>query len=183
VAIEVIFETHSWTEDNEARIATGWLPGRLSQLGEELAAAMGSRRRADRCAAIFSSDLARARQTVEVAFPDAELPVLFDWRLRECDYGELNGHPLEELEHEAHIDAPFPGGESWREAIARVERAIGDLHPRWHDRRVLIVGHYATKLALDHLVLGEPVEDLVAAPFTWQEGWEYLVPSNRGSRP
>jgi 2,3-bisphosphoglycerate-dependent phosphoglycerate mutase len=177
--IEVVFETHSWTEDNEARIATGWLPGRLSAAGEELAAALGRRRRDDRCAAIFSSDLARARHTVEIAFPYEELPVFFDWRLRECDYGALNGHPLEELEHEAHIDAPFPQGESWRQAIARVERAIKDLHPRWDGSRVLIVGHVATRLALDHLVLGKPVEDLVSAPFDWQEGWEYVLPITR----
>jgi len=33
VGIEIVFETHSTTEDNEAGRATGWLPGRLSEQG------------------------------------------------------------------------------------------------------------------------------------------------------
>ena len=32
MAIEVVFETHALTEDNERGFATGWLPGRLSEL-------------------------------------------------------------------------------------------------------------------------------------------------------
>jgi hypothetical protein len=37
MAIEVVFETHSMTEDNERGRATGWLPGRLSEQGRVLA--------------------------------------------------------------------------------------------------------------------------------------------------
>jgi len=33
VAIELVFETHSTSEDNEAGRAAGWLPGGLSQRG------------------------------------------------------------------------------------------------------------------------------------------------------
>ena len=35
MTVEIIFETHSITVDNEAGIATGWLPGRLSAAGRE----------------------------------------------------------------------------------------------------------------------------------------------------
>jgi len=30
VSVEIVFETHSISVDNERGIATGWLPGRLS---------------------------------------------------------------------------------------------------------------------------------------------------------
>jgi len=33
VAIELVFETHSMTVDNEQKHATGWLPGQLSERG------------------------------------------------------------------------------------------------------------------------------------------------------
>jgi hypothetical protein len=49
VAIEVVFETHSITEDNEQGRATGWLPGRLSPRGRELARELGLRRRDVEC--------------------------------------------------------------------------------------------------------------------------------------
>lgn len=179
MAVQVVFETHSTTEDNESGVATGWLPGQLSAAGEEQARRMGSRRRGDGLRAILSSDLRRARQTVAIAFPEPQVPIFFDRRLRECDYGAMNGGSVGGSDREAHVDVPYPGGESWREAVGRVEEAVRDLLPRWDGSRVLLVGHTATRWALDHLVLGTSVEDLVAAPFEWHEGWEYLVTSDR----
>jgi 2,3-bisphosphoglycerate-dependent phosphoglycerate mutase len=178
VAIQLVYETHSISEDNERGAATGWLPGRLSEHGRKRAAELGRRRRDDGLAAVFSSDLARAAETAEIAFGRSPVPVLLDWRLRECDYGERNGMTAAEMHAYRHeyLDEPYPGGESWRQAVARVGRFLGDLPLRWSGRRVLIVGHVATRWALDHLVGGTPLEDLVAADFAWQEGWEYLLP-------
>src|SRR5262245_42786085 len=51
MSIEIVFETHALSEDNERGIATGWLPGRLSERGGANAAEMG------RCA---SATLGRA---------------------------------------------------------------------------------------------------------------------------
>jgi broad specificity phosphatase PhoE len=51
--IEIVFESHSTSEDNEAGRATGWLPGRLSAAGRAQAAELGERRRDDGIAAVF----------------------------------------------------------------------------------------------------------------------------------
>jgi len=69
--------------------------------------------------------------------------VLYDWRLRECDYGQLNGMPAEEMHRGrlGHLDRPYPGGESWRQAVARADGFLGDLPSRWDGQRVLIIGH------------------------------------------
>lgn len=40
---------------------------------------------------------------------------------------------------------------------------------------MLLVGHSANRRALDHLLLGASLDELVAAPFVWREGWEYLL--------
>lgn len=178
MTIQIVYETHSLTEDNEHGIATGWLPGRLSERGRELAHELGQRRRDDGLAAVFSSDLGRAAQTASIAFGGSPLPVLLDWRLRECDYGERNGSPAGTLlaRRGDHLDEPYPGGESWRQAVDRVGRFLGDLPLRWSGQRVLVIGHTATRWGLDHLIRGLPLEDLVAADFSWQEGWEYQLP-------
>src|SRR5262245_17997040 len=97
MAVEIVFETHALTEDNENGVATGWLPGRLSARGRENAMAMGRRRREDGIAAVFCSDLRRSVETAELAFGATGLPLFLDWRLRECDFGELNGAPGERL--------------------------------------------------------------------------------------
>ncbi len=175
--IELIFETHSTTEDNEAGRATGWLPGRLSARGREQARELGRRRPAAGIAAVFCSDLARAVETADIAFGGTGIPVLHDWRLRECDYGARNGMPAAEMHahRSEHLDHPYPGGESWRQAVARAERFLGDLPLRWGGRRVLVIGHVATRWGLEHAIGGVPVEDLMAADFAWQPGWEYRL--------
>jgi broad specificity phosphatase PhoE len=178
VTVDIVFETHATSEDNERGVATGWLPGRLSPAGREQARELGGRRREEDLAAVFSSDLRRAAETVELAFAGSTVPVLHDWRLRECDYGRLNGAPTAEVHghRRRYLDEPYPGGESWRQAVARVGRALDDLPSRWDGARVLVVGHVATRWALDHLAGRRSLDDLVDADFAWQPGWRYRWP-------
>jgi 2,3-bisphosphoglycerate-dependent phosphoglycerate mutase len=177
VPIELVFETHSTSEDNEAGRAAGWRPGGLSERGRTQAHELGQRRSSDGIAAVFSSDLTRAAQTAAIAFGRTGIPVLHDWRLRECDYGQCTGMPAAEL-HPArreHLDRPYPGGESWRQAAARVGRFLGDLPLRWTGQRVLVIGHGATRWGLDHFIGGVPLEELAEQDFAWRPGWEYRV--------
>lgn len=177
MTIQVVFETHSTTLDNEQGRATGWLPGQLSPQGREQARLLGRRRADDGIAAVFSSGLARAVQTATEAFGRSAIPVLHDWRLRECDYGQQNGMAVAELHarRREHLDRPYPGGESWRQASARVGRFLSDLPLRWQGQRVLVIGHVATRWGLDHFLGGVPLEDLVGEDFAWREGWEYRL--------
>ena len=177
MAITIVFETHALSEDNELGVASGWAHSRLSEHGREQARELGARRRDDDLAAAFSSDLARAVETAEVAFDESDLTILLDWRLRECDYGERNAEPAEAhgQDRAAHLDEPFPGGESWRQATDRVGSFLRDLTPRWDGARVLVIGHVATRWGLDHYVNGVPLEDLVNEVFEWRPGWEYRL--------
>ena len=177
MAIELVFETHSITVDNEQGRATGWRPGQLSEQGRTQARELGRRRSGDQITAVFSSDLARAAETATVAFAGSAIPVLYDWRLRECDYGHHSGMPVAELHagRREHLNRPYPGGESWRQAIARVGRFLGDLPLRWDGQRVLVIGHVATRWGLDHFLSGVALEDLIEQDFAWQEGWEYQI--------
>ena len=119
MAIELVFEAHAMTVDNEQGRATGWLPGELSEQGRIQARQLGRRRIGDHITAVFSSDLVRAAQTASVPFGQSAIPVLHDWRLRECDCGQRNGMPAAELHasRREYLDWPYPGGESWRRAI------------------------------------------------------------------
>jgi broad specificity phosphatase PhoE len=178
MAIALVYETHSTTTDNENGIATGWLEGRLSQAGRAQAEALGERRRDDGLVAVFTSDLGRAIETAEIAFAGTEVPVQQDWRLRECNYGELNGGSASDIERQrvGRIDEPFPGGESYRQVVERTRRFLNDLCPEFDGSRVLLIAHSANRWALQHLLLGASLEEVVAAPFGWQEGWEYALP-------
>jgi len=178
VALQLVYETHAITTDNEAGIATGWLPGRLSARGRETAAELGARRRDDGLAAVFVSDLERALETVRIAFRGASVDVVIDERLRECNYGRLNGMPRAQLDAEraSHIEAPWPDGESYRDVVARTAALLAELAATRDGQRILVIAHSANKVALDHLLLGAPLADLLRDGLDWQPGWEYVVP-------
>lgn len=178
MSIEVVFETHALSEDNERGIVTGWLPGRLCERGRANAADMGRRRRDDGITAVFTSDLRRAAETAEIAFGGTDMPILHDWRLRECDFGTRNGSPAAEVKADRldYCDRPYPVGESHAQAIGRVARFLADLPTRWAGKRVMVIGHLATYRALEHVTTGRTVQDLVADAFEWRaHGWEYRL--------
>ena len=169
----VVYETHSTSEHNEAGIATGWLGGTLSAAGRAQAVELGRRRRDDGIELVVASDLWRAVETAAIAFEGTSIPLCVDWRLRECDYGEMNGMPRVLLDEQRvrRVDEPWPGGESWRQAVARVSSFLDEVR----GERVLLIGHVATRWALDHRVSGRPLEDLAAEDFDWRPGWEYRL--------
>jgi len=181
VTVHLVFETHATTVDNENGIATGWLPGELSEEGLDNARELGRRRRDDGLDVVITSDLARAVQTVDLAFAGADVPILTDARLREVDYGDLNGAPVEVIQRQrrSRIDTPFPGGQSYRETTDAMRGLLDELLRDRAGQRVLLVGHAATRFALDHILTARPLEAAVVAPFAWREGWSYELTTER----
>jgi broad specificity phosphatase PhoE len=169
VSVEIAFEFHSTSTDNEAGVASGWSDPPLSEAGRERAKELGERRRGERIDAVFCSDLRRAVETAELAFGE-RVPVHSDRRLREYDYGIMTRAPVEQMhaERPARIETPFPEGESLRDVATRVGEFLDDLARDWDGKRVVLIGHGATKLALDHLLGGMTLKDAAGQAFTWQ---------------
>lgn len=177
MTVDVTLETHATSVDNERGIATGWGDEGLSDLGRMQAAEMGERWRGHDLAGVFTSDLRRAVETAQIAFGDSGIAFRTEPRLRECDYGVLTGHPVDEIEavRASRVDEAFPGGESYRDVVARVGEMLRDVGADFADGRLLLVGHRATYYALEHLLGGKELEQVVGEPFRWQPGWSYKL--------
>jgi len=134
---------------------------------------------------VFTSDLRRAVETAEIAFAGAGIPILHDWRLRECNYGTRNGAPAVELHRDKtrYVIKPYPDGESWTEAVERVGWFLRDLAQAHDGRRVLLIGHVATRWGLEHHLEDRVVAELVAASFEWQLGWEFELATGCEQQP
>ena len=72
---------------------------------------------------------------------------------------------------------PYPGGQSYQDVVAATADFLRDLAAHWDGSRVLIVAHSANQWALDVLLAGAALEELVKAPFAWQAGWHYTLPT------
>jgi broad specificity phosphatase PhoE len=174
--LRVVFETHSTSLDNEAGLASGWFDADLSAIGEAQARALGTRRRDDRLATVFCSDLSRSFRTAEIAFGDRGVPIVRDARLRECHYGDLTRRPAAEIElrRTQHLLRPFPNGESYQQVVDRVSAWLDETARRFEAGTVLVIGHRATFYALECLLDGSTLHDAVTAPWAWQPGWTYV---------
>ncbi|MCP4226178.1 MAG: hypothetical protein GY773_22820 [Actinomycetia bacterium] len=66
--------------------------------------------------------------------------------------------------------------------LRAITSAVGATAHRWArarsssgQRRVLVIGHVATRWALQHYLEGRPLAELVTEGFDWQLGWEYQL--------
>jgi len=174
--IEIIFEAHGTTFDNEAHLASGHNDVALSPLGIKQSKEMGERYKDDHFDAIFCSDLQRSYKSAEIGF-GSKWPIIKDARLRECDYGDFTQKPGELVgaEKPQRINEPFPNGESYTQTTARMKSFLQDLLKNYNGKRVMIIGHRATQWGLDNLINGVPLAQLAVADFKWQPGWEYKL--------
>ncbi|HYK94650.1 MAG TPA: histidine phosphatase family protein [Candidatus Dormibacteraeota bacterium] len=184
MSIELVYETHAITTDNERGIATGWRPGKLSPAGRRGAEELGARRQTDGTEIVYVSDLQRAFETAVIAFAGSSTPIVRDWRLRECNYGRLNGMRRARLEAQRtqHLVEPWPDGESYTDVVFRTAQFLEELAME-DSGRVLVIAHSANHWAIEHLLLGKDLGALVEAGMTWQPGWEYNLPERWEQSP
>ena len=171
---------HGTTFDNEAAISSGWKNVRLSPLGLEQNKALRKQVEGWHFDAVYSSDLHRAVATAESLF-ESRMKIIYDERLRECNYGQYNGFPSAEVEplQERHIHDPFPGGESYEQVKQRVGAMVQKIRRDHPDGRVAIVSHKAPQLAMEVLLKGKSWEQAFAEDWrntgSWQPGWGYRI--------
>jgi broad specificity phosphatase PhoE len=102
-------------------------------------------------AAIVSSPRLRARDTAHAIAEPHTLPVTVLDRLRELEFGELEGRTYDEISvsrpelHEQCMTEPtavrFPGGEGYPDLHARVVDAVAQLRATYGRQTVVVVTH------------------------------------------
>lgn len=172
--MRVRFVTHSTSLDNEAGLASGQCNVSLSALGFREARHQALLFREPLpYEAVYCSDLLRALQTAQVIFGRSKVPTFPDARLREVDYGEWSRQPSAWLAERRleHVQQPFPGGESYNQAISRVLEFFGEI--RKVRRNIVVIGHQVTHYALEIAATGITLEQCLSTPFEWQRWWDY----------
>lgn len=179
MAVNITYFVHCTTTDNEQGIATGWLPGELSEVGRQQAIKLGEQTADREFDVVICSDLQRAVETTKLCWGD-KYPVVQDERLRECNYGDMNGlpHSFKDKMYD-YIDNPFPNGECYRDVEARMESLLKDIREKYDGKRVAFMAHQAPQLALDVLLRGKTWQQAIDEDWrkakAWQPGWEYTA--------
>ena len=179
MSVKIMYFVHGTTTDNASKLCSGWKEAMLNDLGKEQALNLGnvSRDRGDRFDIVISSDLKRAIDSSNIAFPNYDK--ITDSRLRECNYGDLDGKHKSLVVYEEHVDYKFPNGESLKDVEKRMREFVSWLKQNYDGKCVAIVAHRAPQLALEVISKGITWEDANKNDWRktgdWQPGWEYEV--------
>ena len=177
--IKILYFVHGTTTDNQDKLCSGWKEAMLNDLGREQALNLGnvSRDRGDKIDVMFTSDLQRAIDSSNIAFPDIEK--IRDKRLRECNYGDLDGKHKSLVIYEEHINDKFPNGESLKDVENRIREFVEYLKENYDGKTVGIVAHRAPQLALEVITKEISWEEANKNDWRktgdWQPGWEYII--------
>lgn len=124
--------------------------------------------------AVYSSDLARARETAEILAERIDLEVRLDLRLRERGFGAWEGLTTDEIESSfpdeqrrwrAGMGAGASDAEPFSVFAARVGSFVKDVDRRHVDEEVLVVAHGGTIRVIHALAAGlEYVRDHRSIP-------------------
>ncbi len=179
MSVFITYFVHGTTVDNEAGISSGWKDTELSELGKQQSKQLGELTRDRHFDAVFCSDLKRAKDSAIMAFGGL-CEIIPDARLRECNYGKLNGAPsevVEPMQEKECIYDKFPEGESYEDVKVRMANFLEFLRQNYSGKRVALVAHKAPQLASDVLLKSMTWQEAIKNDWrkkkAWQPGWEY----------
>ena len=148
---QICLVRHGQTEWNLAGRYMGQSDVPLNANGRSQASSLALQLQGHPFAAIFTSDLERARETARIIAGALHMPVVNDARLREINQGEWEGQLVDDIKsryaglwQQRSLDPASvrpPGGETIREVAQRVHAALDDiarLHPGFS---ALVVSH------------------------------------------
>ncbi len=185
--LTLFYSPHMTSVDNEAGRASGHADVPLSPPGRQRARELGQQYATQSLDAVFCSDLQRASATARIAFAGRALPIAPDARLRECDYGDLTRYPVAQVDEEfaRRITEPFPHGESLLMVAQRMGAFLHDILRAYAGKAVVVIGHRATRYALEYWCGDASLGDIVRTSWEWREVpiWRYELRAQHLGRP
>ncbi len=173
-ATRLLVVRHGETAWNRATRIQGHTDIDLNDHGRWQAGRLAAALRDEPIAAVYASDLKRARETAEAVAHPAGLPVHTHTGLRERGFGRFEGHTWDELElkwptetlawRKRMPDFAPPGGETLLTLRERVVAAVHDIAARHAGEQILLVAHGGV---LDILYRAATRLEL-QAPRTWE---------------
>ena len=159
---KIMYYVHGTTTDNAEKLCSGWKEALLNELGKEQAKNLGNVVRNEKIKfdVLFTSDLKRAVESANIAFPEYEK--ITDFRLRECNYGDLDG------KHK-----------SLKDVERRMRNFVEFVKQNYAGKTIGVIAHRAPQLALEVITKRMSWEEANKNDWrktgAWQPGWEYII--------
>lgn len=177
--IEITYFVHGTTTDNSLSLATGWLDGELSEKGILQGVELAKTIKNQDFDVVFCSDLKRAVESAKLNFYNRDIEIIRDRRIRECNYGDLNGKDSSKVDYSKHIEEKFQNGESLKDVEKRIREFVKFLKENYDGKKVAIVAHRAPQLAIEVVLNGKTWKEAIETDWrktkSWKPGWTYII--------
>lgn len=154
--MKLILVRHGETVLNAKNVAQGWMDDHLNENGRRQAEQVSARLKSLKISAIYSSDLKRARETAEIIAKPHGLKVVQLKALREQNFGKAEGVNRDEInkrfdnfleKRKTDPDLAPPSGESFRQLMKRIKKALDAIYQKHTEGTVVVVTHGGSKRA------------------------------------
>ena len=164
--MEILVTRHGQTEWNVKRKVQGKADIELNEQGIEQAKEVQIKLKDEKIDLIICSPLIRAKQTAQIINENKNIPIIYDERISERDFGEFEGLEREKFDFSSfwsyRKNMQYEKAENIKELFNRVYAFLSDIKERYKGKKVLIVTHGGISIPIECYFKGIPnTEDLI----------------------
>lgn len=161
--MEILLTRHGQTEWNALKKVQGKADIELNKNGIEQANNIKVILKNENIDLIVCSPLTRAMQTAKIINNGRNLPIVFDERLSERNFGEFEGMSNTDFDYESFWsykqNIEYQKAENIREFFQRVYSFLDDIHLKYKNKRILLVAHGGISIPVYCYFNGIPDKD------------------------
>lgn len=109
---------------------------------------------------IICSPLKRAKQTAEIINSEKNIPIIFDERVSERDFGEMEGMCKDDFDFQTFWDyeknVTYENAENIRAFFNRIFLFLDEIKKKYKDKNILLVTHGGVSIAINCCFNGIP---------------------------
>ncbi len=150
-SVRIFVARHGQTPLNAVNCMQGQIDIELSELGRKQAFELGERLKDENFSYIYTSPLIRAYDTAKATLKYHDCPIVIDDRIKEMNFGEWEGNPIEKIKSEGGELAYYfwnepqnfhiTTGETFYQLIERIGDFIDMLVSKHRGEKILVVCH------------------------------------------
>lgn len=164
--MKIYLTRHGQTDWNVAHKPQGKADIELNQVGEEQAKVVKEQLQDEKIDLIICSPLKRAKKTAEIINSEKQIPIIYDERISERDFGEFQGKTLEKMKSKVQFqgfwnyedNVHYEKAENIQDFFNRVYVFLEEIQEKYKDKNILIVTHGGVSIPVTCYFNGIPKE-------------------------
>ena len=151
--MSILLTRHGQTDWNVQKKVMGRCDEPLNNKGKEQAVETRDKLKDADIDLIICSPLQRAKQTAEIINEGRDIPIVYDERIMERDFGEFEGKETKDFDFQGYWNYykndAYEQAENIQEFFKRIYEFLDDVTEKYKDKNILIVAHGGVSISVE----------------------------------